>query len=143
MLRSIGNAPHRDRSVSCRSLTADECRSWISRHDEGRLSYQTGRGPRAVVLSYAVTDEEVRFLLPEYNEICQYAPGRQIAMRVSALDPDDSITEVVIAGIGHFPEARIARMVDYPEDWPPGISTHVVCLNLVNLVGSTRKAAWI
>ena len=62
-------------------------------------------------------------------------------MRVSALDPGDTITEVVIAGIGHLPEARIAPVVDYPEDWPPGISTHLVCLDLVNLVGLTRKAA--
>ena len=28
------------------------------------MSYQTGRGPRAVVLSYAVTDDAVVFVLP-------------------------------------------------------------------------------
>ena len=104
------------------------------------MSYQTGRGPRAVVLSYAFTDAAVVFLLPEYNEICQYAPGQQIAMRVSALTPDDNITEVVVTGIGHLPEARVADTVDHPEHWPPGVSTHMVCLDLVNLEGSTRRA---
>ena len=59
--------------------------SSLSNHDEGRLSYPTGRCPRAVVVCYAVTDDQVVFLLPEYNEICQYAPGRQITMHVSAL----------------------------------------------------------
>jgi hypothetical protein len=63
--------------------------------------------------------------------------GRQIAMRVSALTPDDSITEVVVSGIGHRPETRLADTVDYPERWPLGVSTHMVCLDLVNLEGST------
>ena len=127
-------------SLRRRTLTNFECRSWISHHDEGRMSYQTGRGPRAVVLCYAVTDDAVVFLLPEYNEICQYALGRQLAMRVSAVTPDDSITEVVVTGIGHLPETRLPDTVDYPEHWPPGVSTHMVCLDLVNLEGSTWQA---
>jgi hypothetical protein len=104
------------------------------------MSYQTGRGPRAVVLSYAVTGDAIMFLLPEYNEICQYAPGRPIAMRVSALTPDESITEVVVTGIGHLLETGLADTVEYPEHWPLGVSTHTVCLDLVNLEGSTWQA---
>ena len=64
--------PQADTEVSCRVLTDMECRSWISNHDEGLLGYQTGRGPRAVVVSYAVTDDQVVSRVPEYNEIGQY-----------------------------------------------------------------------
>ena len=124
--------------MSCRVLTNLECRSWISNHDEGRLGYQTGRGPRAVVVSYAVTDDQVVSRVPEYNEIGQYAAGRQITMRVSAVTTD-AFTEVVVAGIGHLAEdqARIAETTDLPEEWPTGVSTHLVCLDLADLEGST------
>ena len=127
-----------ENNVSSRVLTTVECRSWISNHDEGRLGYQTGRGPRAVAVSYAVTDEQVVCRLPEYNEICQYAPGRQITMRVSALTAD-TFTEVVVAGIGHLAENQegIAETIDLPEQWPTGVSTHLVCLDLADLEGST------
>ena len=40
-------------------LTGPECRSWISERSEGRLGHQTGRGPRIVVVNYAVTDNQV------------------------------------------------------------------------------------
>ena len=137
MSRSTPGSPHADTAVSGRTLTKVECRSSISDHDEGRLSYPTGRGPRAVVVSYAVTDDQVVVLLPEYNEICQYAPGRQITMRVSALTTN-TFTEVVVTGIGHLDEnpACIAGTVDLPEHWPAGVSTHLVCLDLFHLEGS-------
>ena len=132
------SASRADTEGSSRVLTTVECRSWISNHDEGRLGYQTGRGPRAVVVSYAVTDDQVVSRLPEYNEICQYAPGRPITLRVSALTAD-TFTEVVVAGIGHLAEdrPRIAETVDLPEHWPAGVSTHLVCLDLTDVVGST------
>ena len=69
------SASESDTEVSSRVLTNVECRSLVSNHDEGRLGYQTGRGPRAVAVSYAVTDDQVVSLPPEYNEIFQYGPG--------------------------------------------------------------------
>ena len=132
------SASESDTEVSSRVLTNVECRSLVSNHDEGRLGYQTGRGPRAVAVSYAVADDQLVSRVPEYNEICQYAPGRQITLRVSALTTD-TFTEVVVAGIGHLAEdqARIAETTNLPEHWPTGVSTHLVCLDLADLVGST------
>jgi hypothetical protein len=37
------------------------------------------------VVSYAVTDDQVVFRLPEYNDICQYPPGRQIILNLSSV----------------------------------------------------------
>ena len=132
------SASHADTDVSSRVLTTVECRSLVGNHDEGRLGYQTGRGPRAVAVIYAVTDDQVVSRVPEYNEICQYAPGRQITRRVSA-HTTDTFTEVVVAGIGHLADdqARIAETTDLPEHWPTGVSTHLVCLDLADLEGST------
>jgi len=126
--------------MSGQTLTKVECRSSISNHDQGRLGYTTGRGPRAVVVSYAVTDDQVVVLLPEYNEICQYAPERQITLCVSGLT-STTFTEVVVTGIGHLAEnqAGIAGTVDLPEHWPTGVSTHLMCLDIAHLEGSTRR----
>ena len=109
-----------DTEVSCRVLTNLECRSWISNQHEGRLRYETGRGPRAVAVRYAVTDDQVVSRAPEYNEIGQYAPGRPITMRVSALTAD-TCTEVVVAGIGHLADdqAQIAQTTDLPNTGRP------------------------
>ena len=123
-----------------RQLSRPECRTWLGEHRLGRLGHQTGRGPRAVVVSYAVTDDQVVFRLPEYNEICQYAPGRPITLSVSSVCAGTG-TEVVVTGVGFIPEdqGQLLKTVDLVEEWPPGISTHLVCLDLAAAEGSTTQ----
>ena len=41
-----------------RDMSYGECRIWLDHHSEGRLGYIGGRGPRSVVVSYAVTDDQ-------------------------------------------------------------------------------------
>jgi hypothetical protein len=93
-----------------------------------------------VVVSYAVTDDQVVFRLPEYNEICQYAPGRQITLNVSSVR-DGTRTEVMVSGVGFVPEqeADLLSAVDLVEEWPPGIATHLICLDLVVVEGAARS----
>ena len=106
------------------------------------MGHLTGRGPRAVVVSYAVTDDQVVFRIPEYNEICQYAPGRQITLSVSC-GCASTRTEVVVSGVGFVPDhpATLLGAVDLVEEWPPGMATHLVCLDLavVNGTGCVRS----
>ena len=123
-----------------RALTNVECRSWIAGLHEGRLGHQTGRGAREVVVNYAVTDGQLLFRLPEYNEICQYAWGRQITMRVCALSANDTATEVVVSGVGYLDDDQAfgAGDIDLAEHWPNGVSTHLMCLDLADVHGSTN-----
>ena len=125
-----------------RPLTNLECRSWIGGRREGRLGHQTGRGARAVVVNYAVTDGQLLFRLPEYNEICQYAQGRQITMSVCDMSTNDTSTEVVVTGVGYLDDdqARVTDRLDLAEHWPTGVSTHLMCLDLVDVHGSTSCA---
>jgi hypothetical protein len=124
---------------SRRALTEFECRSWIGGRHEGRLGHQTGRGARTVVVNYAVTDSQLLFRLPEYNEICQYAPGREITMSVCSLSDNHTSTEVVVTGVGYLEDDRAhgAGSVDLTEHWPTGVSTHLMCLDLADVHGST------
>ena len=95
-----------------------------------------------MVVSYAVTDDQVVFRLPEYNEIRQYAPGRQITLNVSWVCASSHIrTELVVTGIGFIPEhqASLLAAVDFVEGWPPGISTQLMCLDLAAVEGTTQR----
>jgi hypothetical protein len=127
---------------SRRALTKLECRSWIGGRHEGRLGHQTGRGARTVVVNYAVTDSQLLFRLPEYNEICQYAPGREITMSVSSHNTNHTSTEVVVTGVGYLEDDRAhgPGSVDLAEHWPTGVSTHLLCLDLADVHGSTCSA---
>jgi hypothetical protein len=124
--------------INRRALTKLECRSWLGDRHEGRLSHQTGRGTRAVVVNYSVTDNQLLFRLPEYNEICQYAEGRQVTMSVSAIDTNQTFTEVVVTGVGYLDEnqAEVAVDIDPAERWPAGVSTHLMCLDLADVKGT-------
>ena len=122
-------------------LTGPECRAWISERSEGRLGHQTGRGLRAVVVNYAVTDDQVVLRLPEYNEICQYALGRLVTLNVSGTCSNTRLrTEVAVTGVGHFPESDpdLPDTVDLAEHWPAGMATHIMCLDLSDIEGSAE-----
>jgi hypothetical protein len=64
-----------------RGMSYSECRIWLDHHSEGELGYIGGRGPRSVVGSYAVTEDQILFLVPAYNEITQYVPGKQVTLQ--------------------------------------------------------------
>jgi hypothetical protein len=134
---SLAGSPPTDPTTD-RRLSDTECRSLLGEGSQGRLGHQTGRGPRAAVVRYAVTDDQVVFRLPEYNEICQYAPGRQITLNVSRVCANTR-TEVIVTGVGFVPEnsADLLASVDLAETWPPGISTYIICLDLAVVEGST------
>jgi hypothetical protein len=121
-----------------RWLTAAECRAWLAERSEGRLGHDTGRGRRAVVVPYAVTDGRLVFRLPEYNEINQYAPGRPITLEVDSACPCPEVHhQVTVTGIGYRPDVE-----DPPTDavepdrvWPPGHASHLLCLDLTDIRG--------
>ena len=66
-----------------RGMSHGECPSWLDHHSEGELGFVGGRGPRSVVVTYAVTDDQILFLVPAYNEVTQYAPGKQVTLQVA------------------------------------------------------------
>ena len=125
-------------------LTGPECRGWISDRSQGQLRHHTGRGPRAVVVNYAVTDDQVVVRLPEYNEICQYALGRLVTLNVSGTCSNTWMrTEVSVTGVGHFArtEAQLPDAVDLAEHWPAGMATYIMCLDLSDIQGSARASS--
>ncbi|GAA3637768.1 hypothetical protein [Microlunatus ginsengisoli] len=50
-------------------------------------------------------------------------------------------TEVVVRGVGFVPDhqSSLAAAVDLGEEWPPGISTQLICLDLAVVEGTTQR----
>jgi hypothetical protein len=127
-----------------RAMSYGECRISLDHHSEGQLGYVGGRGPRSVVVSYAVTDDQILFLIPAYNEITQYVPGTEVTFQVAGESggPVPRHYETVRAmGTANFPclpQASIVRRTNFVELWPPDVITSVICLPMAELEGSER-----
>ncbi len=118
-----------------RALSAPECRSWLSHHREGRLGYLSGRGPRSVVVSYALSGDQIMVRVPDYNDIVHYAPGAEVTLEVDG--PTDSIRETVsVTGTAALagPQARVGDGA-LEDVWPDGIQTSVVCVPMTRVQG--------
>lgn len=135
---------HQNAWHSVRRLSTGECHDWLTSHREGRLGYLTGRGPRSVVVSYAITDEQIMLRLPDYNDIVQYAPGERVTFEVDGVHaPVGDFETVVVTG-----EARLAaqhtsevQQTCFEEQWPAGVATSVICLPMTEIEGFERDTA--
>jgi nitroimidazol reductase NimA-like FMN-containing flavoprotein (pyridoxamine 5'-phosphate oxidase superfamily) len=128
-----------------RSLSAGECRDWLTSHREGRLAYQTGRGPRSVVVSYAVTDRHIMFRLPDYNDIVHYAPGERVTLEVEGVHaPVQAFESVSVTGEAQLAvedDPAVLQEAQFEEQWPAGVRTSVICLPITEMVGFQEPTA--
>ncbi|GAB2577721.1 hypothetical protein [Microlunatus antarcticus] len=118
-------------AVETRALSVQECWSHLRQQTRGRLTYLSGRGPRHVVLSYVVRDDELVVEVPPYNEAAQYARGRRVTFDVITRTGERSARRVDVAGLarvlgpgavwdtgpaGHRPPDRPGRLVGLAVD---------------------------
>ena len=128
-----------------RGMSCGECRIWLDHHSEGRLGYVGGRGPRSVAVSYAVTDDQILFLIPAYNEITQYVPGKQVTFQVAGESSGpapryfDTVSVTGTANLPRLEQAPVVRRTNFVELWPPDVTTSVICLSMAELEGSERQ----
>ena len=128
-----------------RDMSYRECRIWLDHHSEGQLGYICGRGPRSVVVSYAVTDDQIMFLVPAYNEITQYVPGKQVRFQVAGESTGpahrhyDTVTVTGTANLPRLEQTPIVLRTNFVELWPPDVTTSVICLPMAELEGKERR----
>jgi nitroimidazol reductase NimA-like FMN-containing flavoprotein (pyridoxamine 5'-phosphate oxidase superfamily) len=131
--------------INNRALSRSECRIWLDHHSEGQLAYISGRGPRSLVVSYAVTDDQIFFLVPAYNEITQYVPGKQVAFQVAGESSGpapqyyDTVSVTGTANFSCLRQAPMVRRTNFVEFWPPDVTTSVICLPMAELEGSETQ----
>ena len=132
-----------------RQPISSDCRIWLGEHHEGRLGYVSGRGPRSVVVTYALVGDQILLQVPEYNDITQYAPGAKVSLAVdgevepmSVNQPGRTIDAITVTGTaalasegGRWSTASTL----FEEAWPAGIRTSIVSLPLTGLEVRKRE----
>ena len=135
--------PRPDPSHPARRLSPRECRYRLLRRHEGRLAYSTGRGPRCVVVNYAVHDDEIVLRVPEFNEICQYAPGREVCLVIDEIvGADGEWVEVTASGVAWVVdhcEHTSREGDDLDEVWPSGVTASTLRVAITELYGVVQE----
>jgi hypothetical protein len=136
-------APIQHGTRPVRHLSARECQDWLTSHGEGRLGYPTGRGPRSVVVRYAMTDGDIVFRLPDYNDIVHYAPGEDITLEVDGPSaPRGDFETVIVRGRAERAHAHQQPVeAAFDEQWPSGVSTTVIRLPMTEVEGFEHDPA--
>jgi hypothetical protein len=127
--------PHTTRTRSARGVaTRPQSRVGLPTvAQEGRLSYRSGRGPRTVVVRFAVADGRVLIRLPEYHEALGYADDETVSLTADR-QPDGRVRSepLTVTGTAHVSDSRAPGPVEEALDecWPTGVCTHLLTLSL-------------
>lgn len=113
-------------------LSSGECRTWLSRHHEGRIDYRTGRGARSLVVRYAVQADAVLVRVPTYNDLLQYAPGESVTLEVEERCAPDTFETVTVTGMASLLDTRVGALA---EDWPKDLPTDVIRVPIQRIDG--------
>jgi hypothetical protein len=136
-------SPNVDPLLPVRPLSPGECRDRLRRRHEGRLAYRTGRGPRCVVVNYAVREDEILLRVPEFNEICQYAPGCEVCLVIDEmLGADGEWVEVTASGVASVIDHRehtSREWDDLDEIWPSGVTASTLRVPIAELHGVVQE----
>ena len=128
-----------------RDMSYGESRMLIRHRRQGRLAYLSGRGPRSVVVNYAVTDDQILFLVPSYNEITQYVPGRKVTLLVDEERTApvsrryDTVSVKGIANLAGSKQVSTVQRTNFLETWPRGVTTSIIYLPISEVEGSKRE----
>ncbi len=141
-LAHLPSRPRRGRpQPEPRSLTRAECRAWIAGHDEARLRFDTGRGPRSMVVGYAVRADEVLLLLPEYHPATGYLLDAPVVLEVEGAGDEGTWESVRASGVAYGgPAGESVSVRPYGASWPSGVATHTVHVPLDRVEGDLRAA---
>ena len=130
--------PRLDRQASGGHRVSRKDRRRLSRHREGHLHYQTGRGPRCLAVTYTVAGDYVLLRLPEYNDLGRYAPGQPVVLEVP--DSDDGFQVEAVAQIAGPQHEALIQRTRFPEPVPTGVTSLVICLPLTGLRPMPRRS---
>ncbi len=138
-MSAIWPSPATGSGHETRSLSPVECRDRLQRRHEGRLSCLTGRGPRAVVIDYAVDGNDIVLRIPEYNDLAPYATSSEITLLVDVPGPPGSgpalVTVTGRAEVVEHGEHIAPGPKELAEVWPSGLQTWTLRLSLEHLEG--------
>ncbi len=104
-------------------LDAATCREMLAQGHEGRVSYDSGRGHRAVQVHYDLSGDTIVFSTADYSDVAHYVPGQQVAFDLeSAGDDVHDGWKIHLTGVAEqVPEDEDLNIGRDPEKWPAGV----------------------
>jgi hypothetical protein len=133
-------APASAQLTGPRKLSPDECMRLLAGHNEGRLEYLGGRGPRGVMVRYALSEGEVEFRVADYNDIVHYARGESVVLvvegRASAESAQHTIHVSGVAKVSSTGATTPDEEAQLDEAWPPGVVTTLLRLQITSVTGA-------
>jgi hypothetical protein len=79
-------------------------------------------------MTYVVAGDYILVKIPEYNQAAGYACNQQVELEVPHGDGDICVRgRARAAGPAH---SRLLQQTSFPEHWPEGVHTKVLCLPL-------------
>ena len=130
--------PYRRGHRADREELRGDDRAGLLRHHEGRLHYQTGRGPRCLPVTYTVAGGHVLLRFPDYNELGRYAPGRPVDLEVP--DADHPVQVMGVADVVGPALDALVQHARLPEPAPDGVASRVISLPIDALVPVSRRS---
>jgi len=130
--------PRASQQTSSRHRVSGEARRRLSRRQQRQLHSETGRGPRCLAVTYAITGDYVLLRLPEYNEVGRCAPGHTVVLDVP--DGDHGLEVEGVAQVAGPEQDALVERTRFPEPVPTG-AYRVICLPLTGL-GPIRRRSW-
>jgi hypothetical protein len=127
------------------TLNTPTCWAHLGSARIGRLMFQTGRGPRSVMVTFVPSSDGlssgVLLRLPAYNIAAGYVPEREVTFEVEGSDPDN--WTVRLTGVARpltETQARAVRLGVSPElgleQWPDDVPSRYVYIPASTLSGS-------
>jgi hypothetical protein len=95
------------------------------------------------VINYVVHDDEIVLRVPEFNEICQYAPGCEVCLVIDEMVGTDSewieITASGVASVVDHREHTSRERDDLDEVWPLGVTASTLRVPITELHGVVQE----
>jgi hypothetical protein len=96
-----------------------------------------------VVVNFAVHEDEIVLRVPEFNEICQYAPGCEVCLVIDEMLGGDSewveVTASGVASVVDHCEHTSQEWDDLDEVWPSGVTASTLRVPITELRGVVQE----
>ena len=119
------------------NMIPDAIRGLLATTHEGRLYYQSGRGPRCIVVNYLVSHDGLLITLPDYNDAAHCLAGREVSLEATGQSRRSGKWTVTTTGTAHRlagePCAPPATGSSSGEQWPSWVMTSVFLLSAEGL----------
>ncbi len=122
-------------------LDAATCRHLLAQEHEGRVSYDSGRGHRAVQVHYDLSGDTIVFSTADYSDVARYVPGQHVAFDLESISDDEQGRwKIHLTGVAEpVPPGDDLDIGHDPEKWPDAVQAMSVRVQVDHISGTRTR----